>query len=73
MVKLQAVRPFPKMYRSQQVAHMLGVSAQTVRRWFEGRQVPIVGTRQTTAKKRRYRVFLISEDDLQDWLNEHRG
>src|SRR6516162_4434587 len=54
-----------RMYRVGEVAEMFGVSPQTVRRWFEGRAV-VVGEIKTTKSRRRKRVLLISQRDLEE-------
>ena len=58
-----------RVYRVPEVAEMLHVSQRTVRRWFDGR-VKIMGNICSTPKKRRHRVFLITQQDLYDFMNE---
>jgi excisionase family DNA binding protein len=53
------------MYRVNEVADMLGVSPDTVLRWFRGRAVAGPG--------RRRRTMLISRRDLEQWVAEHRA
>ena len=60
------------MFRPKEVAELLGVSPDTVRRQFENRAV-IIGQSVSTKSRRRKRIFLISLRDLEQWLDEHRA
>lgn len=55
------------MYRVAEVADMFGVSPDTIRHWFAGRAMAVA----LSARKRR-RTFLISQQDLDDFINEYR-
>jgi hypothetical protein len=61
-----------RMFRVAEVAEMLGVSPAIVRREFEDRAT-IIGQSETTPSRRRHRILLISQRDLEEWLEEHRG
>lgn len=53
----------PKMLRVKQVAEILGVSRQTIERWFEKRAVVVQGGN--------HRMMLIPQRTLDDWIREH--
>lgn len=52
-----------QFFHVSDLAEILGVSRQTVERWFEGRAI-VAGTR-------RRRTLLISRQVFDDWLREH--
>lgn len=53
----------PQMLRVKQVAELLGVSRQTVERWFGHRAVVVQG--------RSNKVMLIPRRFLDDWIRDH--
>jgi hypothetical protein len=61
-----------RMFRVSEVAEILGISPQTVRKEFAGRVV-VMGQTKTTQSRRRKRILLISQRDLEEWIEEHRG
>lgn len=65
--KPPAPAPFvePKMLRVSQVAETLGVSRQSVIRWF--------GDRAVVVPNRKRRVILIPREALAEWIEKHRA
>jgi len=61
-----------RMYRVAEVAELLRLSPDSVRRLFEGR-VAVWGETKTTKSRRRKRIFLISQRDIEEKLEELRG
>jgi excisionase family DNA binding protein len=58
-----------EMYRVEEVAEMLGVSRDSVTRWFKDRAV-VAG--EPKPGRRPKQTLLISRRDLEEWLEEHR-
>lgn len=58
------------MHSVAEVAEMFGVSNETIRQWFEG-YCAVVGERVSSPSRRRRRVFLISQQDIEDFLARH--
>jgi hypothetical protein len=60
-----------RMFRVVEVAEMLGVSSQTVRRWFKGRVVAVPGPKIKFGRRRF--TLLISQQDLEEFIEAYRG
>ena len=57
-----------QMIRPKALAEKFGVSPQTIRRWFADRAVVVT----TGSRKRPHRTFLISQQAVDDWMEEKR-
>lgn len=66
--KLSNLPAHLEMFRVPEVAYMLGVSSQSVHRWFADRAIKVLGP---GGQRHRKTTLLISRAVLEDWMREH--